>query len=115
MDYSKAQLIEALLAGLINIQTDGPHDSDLGICYNLRFAGVPGADDPGVYAIMRDLFLLWPKYSGDSFYPVPYDSMEPVDAYLEIGNVWEGEYGASRKELLAFLIAQLQGQVNEQV
>jgi hypothetical protein len=58
--------------------------------------------------MMNNLFISWPEYSGEPSYPVPHDTMEPEEAYLEISDIWEGEYGDSRKRLLAFLIAELQ-------
>lgn len=50
----------------------------------------------------------WPKYSGDPKYPVPStkESTSPQQMYIISKNLWAGEYGHLRKELLDFLIRQ---------
>ena len=58
---------------------------------------------------LRPLFKRWPKYSGFDLYPVP--SPDKTRTNLEMfydalakDALWQGEYGALRKELLDFLI-----------
>ena len=43
----------------------------------------------------------WPEFSGDKYYPVPYQGLLPETAYtaqLEVDK-WSGEYGAARRRL----------------
>lgn len=79
-------------------------------------------------AIRDGLYLSWPKYSGCSTYPVPaspeliaqwgeYDGEVGSDetfeevtakfAYDESENMWQGEYGKLRRELLDYIIDSL--------
>ena len=56
---------------------------------------------------LRRLFRLWPKYSVDIVYPVPGGHV----AYRSAAGtkfMWSGEYGKLRKELLNFMIEQLE-------
>ena len=62
---------------------------------------------------LKPLFKRWSKYSGFEIYPVPSpDSTRTACAmfYYAQGKdaLWEGEYGALRKELLDFLIQETQ-------
>lgn len=74
-------------------------------------------------ARFRQLYMLWPHYSGDEYYPVPsaqvgvdaegmYDRsagfLEPGDGIYQGGGFWRGEYGRLRKNLLDFTIAHLE-------
>lgn len=54
----------------------------------------------------------WPKYSGDMKYPVPSteDLLGPRHMYINSKNLWTGEYGDLRKELLDFLIERFKAQ-----
>lgn len=59
----------------------------------------------------------WPKFSGDSLYPVPCGGMSPERAYDGFTGsahrgrwLWEfAEYGMVRRELLDFLIEHFKG------
>lgn len=102
---------QILLDALLHIQVHGPYDRDLGICYNVERAtmNVPGTDDLAISNMMFDLWKKWPNFSGTLSYPVPHPQYSlPEMAYIEEDHCWEGEYGDSRKELLSFLIAELQ-------
>lgn len=49
----------------------------------------------------------WPEYAGHASYPVPAGGCDPECAYDDAmcnGTLWAGEYGASRKRLLNYLI-----------
>lgn len=63
-----------------------------------------------VYArMLRDLMETWPKYSGNSYYPVPHPIHDPEYAYDYAWNArWDPttEYGANRLELFEYLIAE---------
>lgn len=106
---------QILLAALLKIQEEGPSEPVEGICYNVEMATfhTEGADDVMMFDIMSNLFRQWPEYSGNDLFPVPYTEdgercADPDSAFYAIDNLWEGEYGDSRKRLLAFLIAELQ-------
>lgn len=61
---------------------------------------------------LRRLFKLWPKFSGYSGYPVP----GGFTAFWRAAGtkyMWSGEYGNLRKELLNFMIEQLEKELAE--
>lgn len=59
-----------------------------------------------MYAGLRGaLFEAWPKFSGSIVYPVPgCGGRSGSWAYNYAGDVWVGEYGDLRWELLDFMI-----------
>ena len=64
-------------------------------------------------SLLRTLFTLWPKFSGDESFPVPSPDPErnPFGVYVDAsfkGDYWTGEYGALRMELLEWLIHNLE-------
>ena len=84
-----------------------------------------------VWSELRDeLFRSWPEFSGNCWYPVPgigvayeygedddgdeyelsgseYAEVDAEETFDSTGNMWEGEYGRSRRRLLSFLIDEL--------
>lgn len=61
---------------------------------------------------LRRLFKLWPKFSGQSVFPVP----GGFTAFCRAAGtkyMWSGEYGQLRKELLNFMIEQLEKELAE--
>ena len=102
-----------LLAALLQVQKEGRTPTE-GICFNVEMAtfSTQGADDLAILRIMTSIWSTWPEFSGSSAYPVPYiqdgEDCDPVRAYHAVDDKWTDQYGASRKRLLAFLIAQLQ-------
>lgn len=59
---------------------------------------------------IRDIiFKEWPNYSGDIRYPVPslFPLISSENLYYHTDNMWIGEYGDLRKELLQFMIDSL--------
>jgi hypothetical protein len=74
-----------------------PLDSYIGICGYLR------CGDPELRKLAKYLMTQWPKYSGVEAFPVPHPTLECSAAYLEGTDLWEGEYGATRRELCLFL------------
>lgn len=91
---SKGVLWEArTLCKVLKLEAYGPNKTCDGICYNIdevlwieRYAGK------------------WYKYSGSYMYPVPHPDYDaPWKAYMEVCNMWVGEYGKNRVELLEFL------------
>jgi len=70
-----------------------------GICSNLSdISGKYAYPFVGIYACG------WGKHSGSVSYPVPRPTMGAND-------MWSGEYGRRRLELVAFLIAKLEDQL----
>ena len=60
----------------------------------------------------RQLYMNWPKFSGDNQYPVPGGLVGSQEAYTCashcIGEHWIGEYGKLRMEMIDFVIGQLE-------
>jgi hypothetical protein len=102
-----------LLAALLQIQQE-PLVPGEGICFNVEMAtfSVPGADDLAMINLMADIWNTWPEFSGYTDYPVPYvedgESFDSELAFHNTDDLWADEYGAARKRLLSFLIAELQ-------
>jgi len=79
----------------------GPRVLALGICSNI----------PEWYGKdFEKLAKRWPKHSGSTRYPVPHPTMGPKEAFQETMNLWEGEYGDNRWELLRWAIRELEAQ-----
>ena len=58
------------------------------------------------------LFALWPKFSGRLVYPIPGAGATYWAAQAH-RTMWSGEYGNLRKELLNFMIEQLEKELAE--
>jgi hypothetical protein len=87
-----------LLKQLKQIKVNGPEYLVTGICDQV--------DDD--FEQLPSIFALWSEFSGNIDYPVPHPTLDPVDAFCEITNLWIGEYGEARKRLLDFCIAELE-------
>lgn len=65
--------------------------------------------------LLRRLFESWPEFSGRVAYPVPHPTGGRTDSifYLAAAHnlMWIGEYGASRKRLLNYMIERLESAV----
>lgn len=97
-----------LLERLRTLRDDGPEFCHVGICGNI------GTVSGGEQEQLAELFRSWPKFSGNVAYPVPgVDRMTPSEAFFYIRDVWVGEYGALRSELLDHCIAELEAQFPE--
>ena len=119
-----------VLAALNKLELDGMYNSwpaKGGICRYVQSSLASDRDgNRKVGAILKPIFRTWPKYSGNSWYPVPHP-LQPEDAdeddirYLAeqafedeyADDMWTGEYGELRKELLAFCIEQLGKELSE--
>lgn len=104
-----------LLEALYSIKAE-PGYRTCGICDNVEclLDELDEDDERKVNRILRDLFVSWPKFSGDIIYPIKAPGYQTGEAsYLseENHNKWEGEYGNLRKELLDFLINSLKNEV----
>lgn len=92
-----------LLERLRTLRDAGPKFCHVGICGNI--GTVSGGDEEHLAVLFRS----WPKFSGNVVYPVPgVDRMTPSAAWARIHDVWVGEYGALRRELLDHCIAELE-------
>lgn len=107
MKRNKAAAI-SMLACLKKLRDEGPVSLQEGICENVRCVGASSISP------MPSLWVHWPKYSGHVAYPVPAppDKDQRVwlsgSYYMAVnaggGDMWAGEYGELRKELLNWLI-----------
>jgi hypothetical protein len=106
------QLKKYVLQALICIKENGADDLGSGICDNVvEFLGDEYSID-STNKVFKPLFPWWNKYSGDCRYPVPStnDDLTPKGMFgyaADFGELWIGEYGDLRFELLDFLIEQL--------
>jgi hypothetical protein len=74
-----------------------------GICTN-----VLEASGENMIFLLNEYFVRWPKYSGHIAYPVPSIDMYSSRSQYELsGDMWAGEYGKLRMELLDFIIEEL--------
>lgn len=97
-----------LLERLRTLRDDGPEFCYAGICGNI--GTVSGGDKEQLDVLFRS----WPKFSGSVVYPVPgVAGMTPGGAFAHIRDVWVGEYGDLRRELLDHCIAELEAQFPE--
>jgi len=55
----------------------------------------------------------WKEFSGNTEYPVP-SPCGAEQAYTDIYDLWEGEYGASRKRLCLYLAEVLEKMTDEE-
>ena len=82
-----------------------------GICTNLdAVIRCTRKDDVLLVSIIRDkLFSTWPKFSGDTSFPVPSDiDYDCRSTYIRATNKWVGKYGDLRLELLNHCISELE-------
>lgn len=89
---------------LRTLRDNGPVYPDAGICGNIRSLGHEVDEDR-----LHGLFKSWPQFSGNPTYPVPGPGgLGAAWAYKHIIDVWKGEYGDMRRELLDHCIAELE-------
>lgn len=93
---------EALLAALYRVKFTA--FKRRGICGELSYA-IRKKE-------LKRLFALWPKFSGCAVYPVP-GSGVAFSRAVSSKSLWSGEYGRLRKELLNFMIEQLERELAE--
>jgi len=77
-----------------------------GICVN--FLNITGQSTLDVLP-WEDVVKSWPKFSGNSIYPVPslISRQCPSQAFKYAIDMWNGAYGELRKELLQHIINEL--------
>jgi hypothetical protein len=91
-----------------------------GICENVKRAVFNNATNKTYrrsYAIvqkLQDHFYNWPKFSGTRTYPVPstYADVSAGSKYHKVSNMYIGEYGKLRIELIDYLIKQFEDKLN---
>ena len=108
--------IENMLQALRKVRDDyynGGCDFDccMGICSNVNRALYKlDLHEVCPSSELRTLFETWPKYSGDVDYPVPSPSKDwsAAKQYGMVADMWAGEYGELRLELLNHCISELE-------
>lgn len=112
-----------LLNGLTNIlEKVNSEDfySDMGICGLLEYELDPELDNNRIWQVINRVlvpyFISWPQYSGHKCYPVPSTSiyMNREEAFYLTENLWEGEYGALRIDLLNHIIEQVRKEMYQE-
>lgn len=78
-----------------------------GICDNTWIAG---HRQGGFYQTIKPIFKEWASYSGDIVYPVPSPKpgWTPRKAFCIVDDLWVGEYGNLRMDLLNHCIKTLE-------
>lgn len=101
--------LQTLHERLCSLRDGGPIVRVAGICQVVR--------DEASYIkqqmaeALLDAFNTWPEFSRDPIFPVPHADMKASDAFYEIEDVWEGQYGAARRRLLDHCIAAIERQL----
>lgn len=97
---------------LLTLQQDSPSKPAEGICANI------GMKDIGIlYSEFGNLISDWPYFSGELEFPIPSTDpniVTPMMQYLRGGNLWEGEQGQLRWNLVQFAIDKLTAQLKEE-
>lgn len=104
-----------ILLDALRVIKDTPPAAALGICPNIDYATlyVENCDDYAVQMLFKGHAKSWPLYSGDCNYPVPATTdISASAAYYRADNMWKGEYGSLRKQLLDFVILALEKELN---
>lgn len=106
---SKTIAQKHMLLALKALRDEGPSHLGFGICSNVDslLTRMGATVTPATDEVMYGLFEKWPKFTGCPEFPVPHPHLTPAAAYAE-PQIWEGVYGDTRKELLNFMIAELE-------
>jgi hypothetical protein len=98
--------MKKLLGKLIALRENGPNIPVTGICKNVEAYSDEFAPH----------YLTWPRYSGDSDYPVPSteELTSAIEMYWRSLNKWEGKYGDLRRNLLDHLITEISKEVDSE-
>ena len=90
---------------------DGLFFKGFGICRNIGLGSFPALDSCD--ELIKHYSRSWDKYSGNAVYPVPDPLGESSTlAYCRPKDLWVGEYGALRYELLDHLIKEVQNDLD---
>mgnify|MGYP006899689631 CR=1 FL=1 len=91
-----------------------------GICENVQMYNIVRGKNLRTVVIhsrLKELFIGWPKFSGMRSYPVPIGDPNVTDIsaaayFMEAENMYIGDYGKLRIELIDYLIEQLEANVD---
>ena len=114
MTTDPKQLVLAACVELLRLADEGKvPDTFVGICDNVDGVMWRGRTDRESYEgaceffdgiVTENIWPLWSKFSGSESYPIP----GGVDVYWDKeGELWAGEQGQLRRELLQFTVEQL--------
>lgn len=85
-----------------------PNKIGFGICYEVDCVAGEYLDE------VRALMTEWPRYSGNTFFPVPHPEYGAAFGYSDAKSEWEDdEYGDSRRELCLWLADEIRRRENE--
>lgn len=107
---------------LPTVNTDNPALSRRGgICFNLhRLSRSKYAETYGeekivlVYQFVSTSAGSWPKWSGLRKFPVPHPCLRPSDAFHDTLDLWAGQYGENRRDLVRHLIECVKTEISKQ-
>ena len=85
-----------------------PISTEEGLCFELEEVQYVSS------LFVKHSAYLWDEFSGEKSFPVPHSKHLPVRAYFDTNDIWEGEYGASRKRLCLFLADVLEKMTDEE-
>lgn len=94
--------LNAMIKGMNRI-IKGKRDEHTGICSNLEKEVIDVLYWESVACILKEIFITWPKFSGDSVYPIWCESMHTQTYAFMVTPKWEGQYGEDRLELAVFV------------
>lgn len=127
MNFYEKQMKQELLYILKqinpNFETSVHVCRNIGLCKYIEYSK-PTFVARYMQAVIRHMFMEWPYYSGVEAYPIdlflnhPYDDLSPRDqynkmAYMGENWIWYKEYNDLHRDLLKFLIAKLESELND--
>lgn len=88
---------------------DGNRPDSMGICAVLDNNYFKHDEYTKIMSYIKGCFLIWPYFSGDISYPIKGNNGDSANkSYYSFDyDLWEGEYGESRIQLVMFLLEQL--------
>lgn len=103
-DVKSAGGIEKFYHGYIMME-------NIGICGNILCDYIDwDVDNRLADELITAITLTWPKFSGDTSYPVPHPNYpgRPTEAYQQTNDLYVGEYGENRYQYFAYLVETLE-------
>lgn len=110
--------IQKLLLCLLRLRRDAGIVETNSICHFIvNSLGIPTLRHLRESQYVKELFISWPEYSGNIMFPVPSPQGRSPSAEFALNhdNLWTGEYGASRRRLLDYMIQSVQNDIAETV
>lgn len=106
-------IIRSVLEALYAVREHVPN-REYGLCMNLELANPAVLGIRAVcHAWLVAGFRCWPHFSGNYLYPVPHP-LEAAYGFRHTVDMWAGEYGELRKDLMRFLIQLAERQLTEE-